>query len=268
MGLMEFANRLAQHSKVSMCRPPPPQEKESIKSFSGRVCLLQTAMSDTGTEQFATKTHMVAKLGEFDDETNKFLVQPYNQSGDKDGGISPEETSDIWVFPPIGTAVAIRPNGPLLLITDYDVGSGQVSLSDGNTGAPTAKAKKGAKEASAKPKTGAKGASAKAKTGPKGASAKTKTKRKAETSANKRKKKKPLDKMTTSTEETVEAGKASKFSLQAVLRSFEDPRCTCLCLLACLYFYFCLFILFRSIVRRVAPGRNVKAPGVASPNAG
>ena len=90
---------------------------------------------------FKTSTHLVAILTKFDQDTDCFYVQPYNQSGDKDGKAQVEEASDLWVFPPIGAVVKIAPTLNVM-VKRYDVSSCQVLLETKNAAAAETPQKK------------------------------------------------------------------------------------------------------------------------------
>ena len=65
----------------------------------GRYALLETAENPAG---FARSSHLVCEIVEYCEDTEKFSVQAYTQSGDKEGKPSEESRDDIWLFPPVG----------------------------------------------------------------------------------------------------------------------------------------------------------------------
>ena len=93
----------------TLTRPPATKStEEQQNAFISRVAILEIAEVERPC-LFKTSTHLVSKLIKFDEETDCFYVQPYNQSGDKDGKAQVEAASDLWVFPPIGAVVKIAP---------------------------------------------------------------------------------------------------------------------------------------------------------------
>ena len=100
LDLWEFANRLTVHSKKNtltntLTRPPATKStEEQQNAFISRVAILEIAEVERPC-LFKTSTHLVSKLIKFDEETDCFYVQPYNQSGDKDGKAQVEAASDL-----------------------------------------------------------------------------------------------------------------------------------------------------------------------------
>ena len=81
--------------------------------------MLEVAECNPGV--FKKRTHLVATLQKYDENTGKFFAQPYNQSGDKDGKAQAEEPGDLWVFPRVGSTVRVHPTGQNWEVDSYDV---------------------------------------------------------------------------------------------------------------------------------------------------
>lgn len=75
------------------------EKKKKKQEFVGRYALLETAENPAG---FARSSHLVCEIVEYCEDTEKFSVQAYTQSGDKEGKPSEESRDDIWLFPPVG----------------------------------------------------------------------------------------------------------------------------------------------------------------------
>ena len=255
LDLWEFANRLTLHSKKNTLNRPPGAKstEEEQNAFTSRLAMLEIAEVERPC-LFKTSTHLVSKLIKFDEDTDCFYVQPYNQSGDKDGKAQVEQPSDLWVFPPVGTVVKIAPTINVM-VKQYDVTSCQVLL---ETAAPAAAPAEKTPQKKKPRKTPTKKTPAK-----KPPTTKTRKRKAKKTPTPKKKKprKKPLDKVTTtatSTEETLDDGE-SKYTVEKVLKSFSNPRSTCDSLLVCLLIYVCFFRLF---VHRFAARGDVQEPGI------
>ena len=80
--------------------------KEKWQEFVGRYALLETKDNPSGG--FARSTHLVCAITKYCTKTKKFLVQPFNQSGDKDGKPMEESRDDIYLFPPVGFEVPAK----------------------------------------------------------------------------------------------------------------------------------------------------------------
>lgn len=162
------------------------------------MALLEVADCRPGV--FKKKTHLVSVLKDYENKSRKFVVQPYNQSGDKDGKAQAEEPSDLWVFPEIGAIVRVHPKGDDLEVMEYDVVNSTVFLK------PTAPPKKSAPAPQTK-----------------------KRRRRKHTSINKpvttptKQRKKALDKATTSSTPD-ETNHSTVYTLLTVLEAFANPR--------------------------------------------
>ena len=53
---------------------------------------------------------MLARVESFNPETKKFLVQPFNALGDKDGKALEEVPQDVWLLPEPGSEVVLGGN--------------------------------------------------------------------------------------------------------------------------------------------------------------
>ena len=231
-----FANKLADNETKLMTRLPTPTtklSKKKLQEFVGRFALLET--KELQDFKFERASHLVCQITDYNAESGLFLVQPFNQSGDKDGKPDEESRDDIWLFPPVGLTLPAKTKKksevetqellakkPVCLyqVESYDVSTSMVTLV--HTEMPE-------KKAPEKKKTKSKKVTTKKKTKRKNQSdvspTRTPTKKKKSTKKSKGKKSKknnkPLDKASTSSTE----GDGGEFTLESVLQSFANPRC-------------------------------------------
>ena len=82
--LWEFANRLRHSKEITMTRPPTKLTRKVSSIYKNRLALLENCDTDTPCV-FKPATHLVSAIEMYNKNTNHFLVQPYNQSGENDG---------------------------------------------------------------------------------------------------------------------------------------------------------------------------------------
>ena len=73
----EFAN----DAKETMVRIPKKITKKIREELVGQVALLEVMASET----FGPASHLCALVTGYDERKRKFIVQPFNRSGDRDG---------------------------------------------------------------------------------------------------------------------------------------------------------------------------------------
>jgi hypothetical protein len=231
--LWEFANRLRHSKEITMTRPPSKLTRKVSTLYKNRLALLEICETETPCV-FKPASHLVSEIVGYNKKTNQFLVQPYNQSGEKDGKAQLESADDLWLFPPVQSAVQIRPGKNKVQVESYDIVSLRASYTKF---VPKSDAKSksigGGKTKSGKPPR-APTTSPKKRNPPRAPTTspkkrkprKTRKKSKKQNLATPSPHKKALDKPTTSsvsTEEDTSLG-ANPFTLRSVLASFANPR--------------------------------------------
>lgn len=236
--LWDFANKLRHSKKNTMTRPPTNPTKKEANKFIDRVALLEVLQTPTPCI-FKPASHLAAMIVRFDSKEKKFLVQPYNQSGEKDGKAQLESADDLWLFPEKESKVKVQLDKGEVKIQTYDLLSSRVYVEKvSEKESPVQKKRvrrkllsRKARAANASGKPPLANASKKSpKKSPKKrkAPARSKTNKKVKQNPAAATKKKALDKPTTSsvsTDEDASAG-SNKYTLYSVLRSFANPRST------------------------------------------
>ena len=207
LDLLSFGNSLKQNGTLKLAT-----KKDVEADFSGRIALIEISESET----FQVATHKVGQVSKSNKKNKTIEVQAYNKSGDKSGKPDEEDPGDLWVLPAVGTVVKVGTDGKEMQIKSYDVRTREVFLrpppsaevvdagdaddaDDAETGKPPKKKSKKKKKQAKKQNLST---PVKLPDTPK----------------------KALDKVTTSTTEEIPESEV-KYTLESVLRSFENPRC-------------------------------------------
>ena len=103
--LWAFSNTLINDSKVvnQACRLPVQPDAETIQNFVGRVSLIETRTRRSLLGKVTKKTFVLARVCKYNSETNFWVLQAYNNSGDPDGGPLDESVDDVYVLPAAGS---------------------------------------------------------------------------------------------------------------------------------------------------------------------
>ena len=119
--LWSFANDAA---KDTMIRIPKGRKltKKKREEFVGSIALLAVLES----EKFSPASHLCALITGFDAKKKKFIVQPFNRSGDRDGAPQCEASNDLYIFPSNGEDVQV--NGVDLTLQDICVATSSIDL--------------------------------------------------------------------------------------------------------------------------------------------
>ena len=88
LDVWEFANAIEPSSDVQIHKMCDPEH------------------SDSNWDKFKKSTHLVATIVGCNDE--QWLVQVWNQSGEKDGKAEFENADDIWLMPDVGSIVRLK----------------------------------------------------------------------------------------------------------------------------------------------------------------
>ena len=123
--LWDFANKLRHSKKNTMTRPPSNPTQKEVTKFVDRVALLEVLQTSTPCI-FKPASHLAAIIVDFDRKEKKFLVQPYNQSGEKDGKAQLESADDLWLFPEKESKVKVQLDKGDVKIQTYDLLSSRV----------------------------------------------------------------------------------------------------------------------------------------------
>ena len=105
----DFADNLVNSDAAvkKVHRLPDNPDEETIASYMGRMALIETGMRESTGTRITNKTFLCARVVNFNTESELFVLQAYNRSGDPDGKALEEGYDDVWVLPAAGTEVVV-----------------------------------------------------------------------------------------------------------------------------------------------------------------
>ena len=109
--LWELANDIKGGTLCKICEPD--KIEGDWKKLKNRVCLLEASVSG----RFTKATHLVSTI--VDNSEDQWLLQVWNQSGEKDGKAELENADDIWLLPDVGEIVSLKKGD--VLIKEYSL---------------------------------------------------------------------------------------------------------------------------------------------------
>ena len=211
MDIWIFSQQQNRFGKKPDKLPNPKKISNKTRTeLNGRLTLL--AFAEGKEDEISRKTHMLARVKGI--KEMQYVTQRINQSGEPDGKQAEEDRENLILLPKVNDIIELK-NGKSLRVCAYNLAANTVELAD----ATTAKRKGSALEAKQSKKS-------KRKSKNEGAAESKKLQAKPKSikaaSATPRRQKKPMDKPTTSSNESVK--ESDVFTVETVLKSFANPR--------------------------------------------
>ena len=214
MDIWLFSQQQKRFGKKPQKLPNPTKINYKARNeLSGRLALLAFAEGKEG--EICRKTHMLARVKGFKDM--QYVAQRINQSGEPDGKEAAEDRENLVLLPKVNDIIELK-NGKALKVCAYNLAANTVEVAPAD--ATTSKRKGSALEAKQSKKSKRKSKKKEGDAESQKSQAKPKSKKAA--SATPRREKKSMDKPTTSSNESVK--ESHIFTVETVLKSFENPR--------------------------------------------